>query len=77
MGMILEQTPRTERLGEADFTSQSGAKELKARIESYWRQRGYDVQVMLVEAPFTQAIRAGRYDVRSEMVSGLPRRREA
>ncbi len=58
---------------DADYTCRAGANALKARIEAYWRARGHEVQVMLVEAPFTQAIRAGRYDVRSELVNGLPR----
>ncbi|MCR6644660.1 MAG: hypothetical protein NVV62_09135 [Terricaulis sp.] len=60
---------------QADYTDQAGAKELKTRIEAFWRERGYDVQVMLVDAPFAAALRAARVDVRSEMVNGLPRRR--
>lgn len=57
----------------SNFTDHAGASELKARIEAYWRQRGHDVQVMLIEAPFAPALRSARYDVRSEMVNGLPR----
>lgn len=72
--MSLDTEYRAAPLGEADFTCHAGASELKARIETYWRERGYDVQVMLIEAPFTQAIRSGRYDLRSELVNGLPRR---
>lgn len=60
---------------QVDYTDQAGANELKARIEAYWRDRGYEVQVMLVDAPFAAALRAARVDVRSEMVNGLPRRR--
>lgn len=76
--MTMERDVRMTAMGEADFTSHAGANELKARIEAYWRARGHEVQVMLIEAPFTQAIRAGRYDVRSELVNGLPRpRRDA
>lgn len=76
--MSLDTEYRAERLGEADYTCHAGAAELKARIEAYWRARGHEVQVMLIEAPFTQAIRAARYDVRSELVNGLPRpRRDA
>lgn len=58
---------------EADYTDRAGAEKLKARIESYWRERGSDVQVILVPAAFTAALRAARYDVRSEMLNGLPR----
>ncbi len=57
---------------QGNFTDRDGANELKARIEAYWRQRGYDVQVMLVEAPFSPAVRAARFDIRSELVDGWP-----
>jgi hypothetical protein len=56
-----------------EFTDRAGAAELKTRIESYWRERGHDVQVMLVEGSFTPALRASRVDVRSDLVNGLPR----
>jgi hypothetical protein len=72
--MSLDLEYRADRLGEADFTCESGAAELKTRIEAYWRERGHEVKVVLIEAPFTQAIRAARFDVRSELVNGLPRR---
>lgn len=63
--------------GRNNFTDRQGASELKTRIEEYWRKRGFDVQVMLVEAPFSPAIRSARYDIRSELVDGLPRKRQA
>lgn len=56
-----------------EYTDRSGAEILKTRIEAYWRERGHDVQVILVQAAFTPALRAARYDVRSEMTNGLPR----
>lgn len=55
-----------------DFCSRSGAQELKARIESYWADRGHSVQVMLHETGFHPAIRAARVDVRSDMRNGFP-----
>jgi len=58
-----------------DYTDRDGANALKAQIETYWRERGFEVQVMLVDAPFAAALRAARVDVRSEMVNGLPRQR--
>lgn len=65
-------------LGRGNFTDRQGAAELKARIEEYWSKRGFDVQVVLVEAPFSAAIRSARYDIRSELIDGLPRQlREA
>lgn len=57
----------------AEYTDRYGANALKARIEAYWRERGYDVQVMLVEGSFTPQLRACRVDVRSDLVNGLPR----
>lgn len=62
--------------GRNNFTDRQGANELKARIEDYWRKRGFDVQVMLIEAPFSAAVRAARVDVRSDLVNGWPRVKE-
>jgi hypothetical protein len=59
--------------GEYDFCSRSGANELKAKIEAYWAARGQNVQVMLHNVGFHPAIRAARFDVRSDMVNGMPR----
>lgn len=60
--------------GTNDFTDRQGANKLKARIEQYWRERGFAVQVMLVDAPFSPAVRAARVDIRSDLVNGMPRR---
>lgn len=56
-----------------DYTNESGAAVIKANIEEFWRARGYDVQVMLVPGPFSNALRASRFDLRSDLVNGLPR----
>lgn len=58
--------------GFREYTDHAGASELKARIEAYWRARGFEIQVMLVDAPFSPALRAVRVDVRSELLNGLP-----
>lgn len=58
----------------SDYTDRAGAQILKERIETYWRERGYEVQVTLAAASFTPAIRAARFDIRSELVNGWPRR---
>ncbi len=55
-----------------DFCNSDGARRLKARIEEYWRERGFDVVVELQEAGFVAAMRSARTDVRSKMVNGLP-----
>lgn len=60
-------------MSEPDFCSANGARRLKSKIEEYWRDKGFDVEIKLVEAGFVAAMRAARTDVRSDMVNGLPR----
>lgn len=60
---------------EYDFCNVDGARRLKQRIEEYWRERGYEVDVKLVDAGFMAAMRSARTDVRSDMVNGLPARK--
>ena len=59
-----------------DFCNVDGARRLKQRIEEYWRDRGFTVEVKLIEAGFVAAMRSARTDVRSDMVNGFPTRRE-
>lgn len=59
----------------ADYCSKEGAVALKAKIEAYWAERGQNVMIALHNVGFHPAIRAARYDVRSDMVNGLPRAR--
>jgi hypothetical protein len=59
-----------------DFCNVDGARRLKQRIEEYWRERGYNVEVKLIEAGFVAAMRSARTDVRSDMVNGLPTRKQ-
>jgi hypothetical protein len=66
-------TPANRGAGEYDFCSRSGAQELKEKIEAYWRERGQTVQIMLHNVGFHPAIRAARFDVRSDMINGMPR----
>lgn len=58
---------------EPDFCSQEGAAVLKAMIESYWAARGQQVMVALHNVGFHPAIRAARFDIRSDMINGKPR----
>ncbi len=57
----------------ADYCSREGAQALKEKIEAYWRERGQNVMLSLHNVGFHPAIRAARFDVRSDMVNGLPR----
>lgn len=79
-------TERVEQLRESwaspgrepsDYTSREGAMALKAKIEAYWRERGKNVMIALHNVGFHPAIRAARFDVRSDMVNGLPRNHSA
>lgn len=56
-----------------DFCTREGALRLKERIESYWKERGHDVSIELMEAGFMPAMRSARTDVRSNMVNGMPK----
>jgi hypothetical protein len=55
-----------------DYCGRDGAFRLKLKIEAYWRERGHIVHITLREAGFHPAIRANRYDVRSDMFNGRP-----
>lgn len=59
-----------------DWCTTDGARRLKDKIEAYWRDRGFDVDIDLVEGGFIAAMRSGRTDVRSDMINGMPVRRE-
>lgn len=71
---ILPFQPRDE-WSEADYCSEPGAKALKEKIEAYWRERGHAVMVVLTDAGFHPSIRASRFDLRSDLVNGMPRTR--
>ncbi|MEL6568163.1 MAG: hypothetical protein AAFQ22_07070 [Pseudomonadota bacterium] len=58
-----------------DWCDNDGAVRLREKIREYWAERGYDVDVDLVDAGFVAAMRSARTDVRSNMVNGMPRRR--
>ncbi len=59
--------------GMTDFCSREGAQRLKEKIEAYWREKGQNVTLSLHNVGFHPAIRAARFDVRSDMVNGMPR----
>jgi len=57
-----------------DYFTPSGAELLKQRIEAYWNERGFAVQVSLASAGFSAPLRSARVDLRSDMLNGMPRR---
>lgn len=58
-----------------DWCDTEGARRLREKIREYWAERGYEVDVDLVDAGFVAAMRSARTDLRSNMVNGMPRRR--
>jgi hypothetical protein len=58
---------------EANFCDLEGAKRLKEKIEAHWRAKGFKPpKIELVQQAFDSSVRAGRYDLRSDMSGGLP-----
>ena len=64
-----------EKIMANDWCNQDGAKRLKQKIEDYWSERGFNVDIDLVDAGFIAAMRSARTDVRSNMVNGMPRKK--
>ena len=56
-----------------DFTTKEGAKALAARIAEYWRDRGHRVMLQIEDVAFHPAVRAVRYEIRSDLINGMPR----
>ncbi|MGV6801668.1 MAG: hypothetical protein ACWA5L_07080 [bacterium] len=61
----------------SDFCSKDGATRLREKIVEYWRKKGFDVDVDLVNQGFVPTMRSARTDLRSDMVNGMPRRSAA
>lgn len=55
-----------------DTLSSIGARKLKARIEAYWKNRGYAVDVRVIDGPFIPSLREHARMLRSNMKNGLP-----
>lgn len=59
-------------MGSRDHCTRDGASHLKSLIENYWRKKGFNVEIELVNEGFVPAMRSGRTDLRSNMVNGMP-----
>lgn len=68
--------PDAESDPDSTFTK-DGADRLAAMISEYWAKRGKSVQLRVSQSGFHPAIRSARYDIRSDMVNGMPRQRAA
>lgn len=60
----------------SDYCSSDGANRLESIIRDYWKKQGYEVDVRLVQEGFVSTMRSSRFDVRSNMVNGMPRRED-
>ncbi|ANP46758.1 hypothetical protein [Candidatus Viadribacter manganicus] len=60
-----------------DYSTRTGAAALADLIEEYWRARGYEVLLSLEEKGFHPVTRSARFEVKSDLVDGLPRKRNA
>ena len=58
----------------SDFCSKDGASRLQNLIIEFWRKKGFDVDVELVNQGFVSTMRSARTDLRSNMVNGMPQR---
>lgn len=56
----------------SDWCSKEGANRLQGLIKEYWKKRGFDVEVELVHEGFVSTMRSSRFDVRSNMINGMP-----
>ena len=61
----------------ADFCDRDGAGRLAAKIEAFWKKRGFDVAVEMKDEGFVSTMRSSRTDVRSDMINGMPCRSAA
>lgn len=55
-----------------DLCDRDGAGRLAAKIQDFWRKRGFDVVVEMKEEGFVSTMRSARTDVRSNMINGMP-----
>ena len=55
-----------------DLCDRDGANRLAAKIQEFWRKRGFDVSVEMRDEGFVSTMRSARTDLRSDMVNGMP-----
>lgn len=56
----------------SDYCSKDGASRLRNLIVEFWRKKGFEVDIELVNEGFVSTMRSARTDVRSNMVNGMP-----
>lgn len=63
------------RTESGEHCTEEKAKALAKHIRDYWAERGFDVEAWAEEMPFNHRMRSRRWDVRTDMVGGLPVRK--
>lgn len=58
----------------ADLCDNDGARRLAAKIQDFWRKRGFEVDVEMKDEGFVSTMRSARTDLRSDMINGMPTR---
>lgn len=64
--------PREAYIG-PEHCDKRGAARLAEYINDYWKQRGGNANARIIEAGFTEAMRSARFDIRSDLVNGMPK----
>lgn len=61
----------------AKAQTRDGARVLLEKIQAYWAGKGYDVHGQVFEAGYSERLRSTVYEVRTDLVNGMPQRRMA
>lgn len=61
----------------AKFETESGARALLERIQTYWADRGYEVDGHVFAAGYSERLRSTVFEVQTNLVNGLPPRKAA
>lgn len=56
-----------------NYSDSKGAQELANTIKDFWKQRGYNVKTKLVPSRHIKESSIFSYDVKTDMVNGLPK----
>ncbi|MEO1252624.1 MAG: phosphoglycolate phosphatase [Pseudomonadota bacterium] len=57
-----------------ELCDRDGANRLAAKIQDFWRKRGFDVAIEMRDEGFVSTMRSARTDLRSDMINGMPTR---
>lgn len=58
-------------------TTRKEASELLDRIVAYWMERGYVVSGLVIEAGYSPRLRSTVYEIKTDLVNGVPSRKAA